>query len=221
MHTKAQLEAELAAHRHGRVPRELRRRQVLLLARELFVERGYEGTSMDELARRAGVSKPVIYSIAGSKEALLRDVMAAIDEELATCVAMAVAAEPDDDRRLHAGILAFLRFVEARRDEWGALLASDSGPPRSAYRESQARQARVVAGLLAAGVDDADTRTAELVAQIINGAVEFAALWWRDHPDVPAEAVAELLLAAFSPDVMKLAARRLGPSKQDGKARKR
>ena len=48
---------------HGRVPRAVRGRQLLELAAELFAERGYGGASMDELARRAGVTKPVVYEL--------------------------------------------------------------------------------------------------------------------------------------------------------------
>jgi len=53
---------------HGRVPRAVRERQLLELAEELFAERGYGGASMEELARRAGVTKPVVYELFGSKE---------------------------------------------------------------------------------------------------------------------------------------------------------
>src|SRR5581483_8070029 len=99
------LAAELAAHPHGRVPRALRRRQVLAEAHQLFSERGFTGASMDELARRMGVSKPVIYELAGSKEQLYRDVMASVHGELASALAEAAAGEPDLPRKLRAGIL--------------------------------------------------------------------------------------------------------------------
>ena len=56
--------------KHGRVPRPVRERQLLELAEELFAERGYAGASMDELARRAGVTKPVVYELFGSKDGL-------------------------------------------------------------------------------------------------------------------------------------------------------
>src|SRR3954462_14623649 len=58
--------------RHGRVPRAVRERQLVELGEELFAERGFAKASMDELARRAGVTKPVIYELFGSKEGLFR-----------------------------------------------------------------------------------------------------------------------------------------------------
>jgi len=62
--------ARIEDFQHGRVPRELRERQLLELAEELFGERGYAGASMDELARRAGVTKPVVYELFGSKDSV-------------------------------------------------------------------------------------------------------------------------------------------------------
>src|SRR5689334_7971485 len=124
------LRAELAEFAHGRVPRELRRRQVLATASELFVERGFAEASMDELARRVGVSKPVIYDLCGSKEALYSEVMAQEAANLARAVEQAVAAEPSPnlERKLHAGALAFFGFAEARRAAWDALLAAHAAP---------------------------------------------------------------------------------------------
>ncbi len=206
---RKQLEEELANHRGRRLPRQLRRRQVLAEAHDLFVERGYAGASMDELARRVGVSKPVIYDVGGSKEALFRDVMAEVEADLTRSVATAVLGQSEDRARLRAGILAFLTFVRDRGDAWAALLASDSGPPRAALEALQRREVELVAGLVSANVQDADPRTAQVVALAINGAVEFTARWWQEHPDIPVESLADLLTSAFVPDLFELSARSL------------
>ncbi|TMB92351.1 MAG: helix-turn-helix transcriptional regulator [Chloroflexi bacterium] len=81
--------AALAAYAHGRVPRAIRERQILALAEDLFAEQGYANASMDELARRAGVSKPVIYALVGSKEQLYRRCVERHSEILATRIATA------------------------------------------------------------------------------------------------------------------------------------
>ena len=47
-----------------------RRHQLIDIARSLFAERGYEGTSIEEIALRANVSKPVVYEHFGGKEGL-------------------------------------------------------------------------------------------------------------------------------------------------------
>lgn len=208
-----ELAAEIAAHAHGKVPRELRRRQVLAEARAVFEERGYDATSMDELARRVGVSKPVVYDLVGSKEALFRDVMSVVADELSLRVAEAVASEPDRSRQLRAGILAFLRFIETRRAAWLALLAPDAGPAGAEVLAVRRQQAELVAAMIVAGGTDdgapVDPAGAAVVARAINGAVEAVASWWHDHPDVPAESLADVLGDAFSPNLRELAGRPL------------
>ena len=63
---------DIAGYRHGQVPRRIREAQVLALAEQLFAERGYQGVTMNELAARAGVTKPVIYALVRSKDELYR-----------------------------------------------------------------------------------------------------------------------------------------------------
>ncbi len=210
---------ELAAHAHGRVPRELRRRQVLMEARALFVERGYHGASMNELARRVGVSKPVIYDLAESKEQLFADVMAMVGEELTHTLTAAVLVEPELGRRLHAGILAFLRYVDAHRAQWSALLTSLSAsgsPGGPALADLQRAQVLLVAQLIAGDGDALDPVVAEALAQAINAAVERTALWWGDHPELSAEALAELLTDFLSPGLLALSKRRAPPGAPRG-----
>lgn len=202
------LSAQLASYAHGKVPRALRRQQVLEEAYRLFVERGFQSASMDELARRVGVSKPVIYDLAGSKEQLFRDVMASIQAELATTIASAVAAERDLAGRLHAGILAFLRFVERRRDGWCALLSMESGGGAEITAALRREQTARVADLIGGAEGDR-----EVLAQAINGAVELVALWWQAHPDRSAESLATLLTELLAPGLVALAGR---PKKRKG-----
>jgi AcrR family transcriptional regulator len=71
---------------HGRVPRAVREQQVLGIAQSLFAERGYQGASMDELASRAGVSKPVVYDLVGSKDELFRRLMDKLATDLADAI---------------------------------------------------------------------------------------------------------------------------------------
>src|SRR5919206_2458918 len=108
--------ARIGEFRHGRVPRELRRQQLVELGEQLFAERGFTKASMDELARRAGVTKPVIYELFGSKDGLFRACLEGLALRLAESIAEAArgadaAGEaPDPEARLRAGALAFLRF---------------------------------------------------------------------------------------------------------------
>jgi AcrR family transcriptional regulator len=202
-----ELSAELAVFARGRVPRELRRKQALAEALDLFVERGYQRASMDELARRMGVTKPVVYDLAGSKERLFRDVMALVQVELAARIASAVAAEADLPGKLHAGILAFLRFAHERRRGWTALLSMEAGAAGDEVKAIRRDQAAHVARLIAAETRwEGDARTLEALTQAVSGAVEFVALWWQERPELSAETLAELLARLLSPGLVALAA---------------
>ena len=110
--------ARIEDYRHGRVPRALRERQLVDLGEELFAERGFAKASMDELARRAGVTKPVIYELFGSKEGLFGACLEGLALRLAAQIADAARAGRDPEARLRAGGLAFLRFARDNRVAW-------------------------------------------------------------------------------------------------------
>src|SRR3954452_4382335 len=107
--------ARIEGFRHGRVPREVRARQLVELGEQLFAERGFAKTSMDELARRAGVTKPVIYELFGSKEGLFEACLEGLAMRLAESIAEAARGAGDPEGRLRAGGLAFLRFAAENR----------------------------------------------------------------------------------------------------------
>jgi len=206
----AAITLEVSAYAHGRVPRALRRRQILAVADQLFGERGYQRASMDELARRVGVSKPVIYELVGSKEQVFHEVMCSSAEELAERVSRAVAAEQDPSRKLRAGSLAFFGFVDERRAEWAAMLAVDSALLTEELTAARRLHSRMVAEMLADGARDAgvtpDPQREEILAHAINGAYEALAAWWQDHPEVSAETLADLLTGLLAPGLEWLSA---------------
>lgn len=198
---------EVAAYRHGRVPREVRERQILGAADELFAEHGFAGASMDELARRVGVSKPVIYALVGSKEELYRRCVERLADALATRVAAAAADADEPRRRLSAGLLAFFGFVAERRRQWEAL-ALDRGPFAADAAAIRRRQDELVAALFAdaarrQGVRP-DARRVRATAEAVNGAVEALARWWRDHDDVTPEELARWAVELLFPGLQQL-----------------
>jgi AcrR family transcriptional regulator len=203
------IEAEVRKHAHGRVPAELRRRQVLAVAERLFVERGYAATSMDHVEAGAGVSKPVVYELVGSKEKLFEACMARAADALAASVAVAVAGAGDgDDARLRAGALAWFEFIGERRALWDALLASDDAPASAAIEAVRARQDGFVAAQLAASAradgHDVDDELVAAVATAMNGAFEALGRWWSDHPGRSAAELADLYTALVLPGLAGL-----------------
>ena len=186
---------------HGRVPREIRERQIVELAEQLFSERGYQGSSMDELARRAGVTKPVVYELFGSKDGLFRACLERSAERLATLVAAAVRAESEPEARVRAGGLAFLRFAADNRVAWELMM---EGRFSDAAIEVRRRQAALVHELLLEKAPpDADPRELELAAHAVNSAYEGVAHWMWEHPDVPIERLADWTVELLLPGLRR------------------
>ena len=110
-----------------------RREQLLDIGRRLFAERGFEGTSIEEIAAQAGVSKPVVYEHFGGKEGLYAVV---VDREVERLLAMATAilGGANTREKFEAAAVALLRYIEDNSDGF-RILVRDSpspGPARSA-----------------------------------------------------------------------------------------
>lgn len=182
--------------RHGRVPRELRRGQLVELGEELFTERGFAKASMDELARRAGVTKPIVYELFGSKDGLFNACLEGLALRLAEQIADAARAHADPEARLRAGGLAFLRFAQDNRVAYELLYEGRFSDAAVTVRRRQAALILELMREMAPG--DVDPRELEVAANAVNSAYEGVAHWMWDHPDVPLEEIAtwtvELLL---------------------------
>lgn len=203
--------ALVQGYRPGRVPRAVRTEQLLDLADRLFAERGFHAASMDELARRAGVSKPVIYDHFGSKAKLFATCVRRTGEALAERVAKAVSEESNPRARLRVGSIAFFRFLEEQLEAW-VVLFGDEGvrDARFATEASQIRrrQSDLTISLMAetSGTTpgDEDWPRLEAMASAIGGAYESLLLWWHEHPDVPPEELADWLLDLIWPGLERL-----------------
>jgi AcrR family transcriptional regulator len=187
--------------RHGRVPRPVRERQLVQLGEDLFAERGFAKASMDELARRAGVTKPVIYELFDSKEGLFRACLEGLALRLAECIAEAARAEEGPEARLRAGGLAFLRFAYDNRMAYELLYEGRFSDAAVSVRR---RQAALILELMRemapAGVD---ARELELAAHAVNSAYEGVAHWMWDHPDVPVEQLADWTVELLLPGLRR------------------
>ncbi len=199
------------------MPRELRRSQLLELATDLFAQRGYAAASMDELAQRAGVSKPVIYGLFGSKEGLLLAAIDALGVELNETVAAAVADRSEPEDLLRAGSLAFFRFVGERIATWSMVFAAsrtvtDASPSAIAkLDEIRRRQDALVAAVLLAAASERghepDPLELGALTRGLNGVYEGMVDWWTAHPDVEPEQLAKWVVALILPGLERLAAR--------------
>ncbi|GAB2878721.1 TetR/AcrR family transcriptional regulator [Streptomyces mayteni] len=183
-----------------RMPRAERAAQILTIAERLFTERGYALATMDELAERAGVSKPVIYDHFDSKERLLLTLLVRARAELLDATSRATADVTEPREALRAALLAFFRFIDDHRESWSALnresalLSGDAGREVEALR---AQQADVMAEFLLRDGLAPDPGTAAAYGQIVIGAGERLALWQEGRPELTAEAATDRMLAVL------------------------
>ena len=100
------------ARRGSRLPRDERRGQLLATASEVFVGRGFHAAGMDEIADRAGVSKPVLYQHFSSKLELYLAVLQRHVDNLVSGVRQALRTTTDNRQRLRSAVQAFFDFIE-------------------------------------------------------------------------------------------------------------
>ncbi|WP_320671975.1 TetR/AcrR family transcriptional regulator [Patulibacter defluvii] len=180
--------------KRGRVPRELRERQLLDLAERQFIERGYVGVSIEDVARAAGVSRPIVYEHFGSKDAMYLRCIERVRREFDEAIVEAARSAADLRQAIRQGGDAFFAIVAREPARWSLVYG---GPPLvgEIADELAALRARTVGAIAdalaeqAAGVDGARLVP---VAHLISGAGEQLARWWLRTPDVPREAVVGL-----------------------------
>ena len=179
----------------------MRQRQLVELAEELFLERGFAKTSMDELARRAGVTKPVIYELFGSKDGLFNACLEGLALRLATQIADAARAGTDPESRLRAGGLAFLQFATENRVAYELLYEGRFSEAAATVRR---RQATLILELMREmAPDHVDPRELEVAANAVNSAYEGVAHWMWDHPDIPLETLADWTVELLLPGLRR------------------
>ena len=205
--------ARIGDFRHGRVPRELRRQQLVELGEQLFAERGFTKTSMDELARRAGVTKPIIYELFGSKDGLFEACLEGLALRLAASIADAARGadeagrgdgpptSADPEARLRAGGLAFLRFAADNRVAYELLY---EGRFSDAAVRVRKRQAALILELMKEiAPRDVDPRELEVAAHAVNSAYEGVAQWMWDHPEMDVEQLADWTVELLLPGLRR------------------
>src|SRR5215469_16068027 len=107
------------------MPRPARRLQLLGAARDVFVAQGYHAAAMDEIAERAGVSKPVLYQHFPGKLELY---LALLDEsaaELTKIMSDALSSTSDNKQRVPATFKAFYNFVAGTSEAFRLVFESD------------------------------------------------------------------------------------------------
>ena len=197
-----------------RLAPDVRRRQVLDAAVAVFSEEGFHGASMDAIAVRAGVSKPLVYAHGGSKDELFAACLHREADRLLRSVQSA-AGEPDAEplARLRRALRAFFLALTTRRQGWTVLWRQASTGPFAG--EVDALRRRVVeqaADLMAGGLGVPRARVLPYAHTLV-GAAEGLADWWLTDPEAaattgpgdPADVLADLLVAVVGPGLATIA----------------
>jgi AcrR family transcriptional regulator len=165
-----------------------RRERILAAAQEVFAQRGYHGSSLDDIAKASGTSKALIYEHFESKQALHEILIEEHAGELARRFSANAAAGLVGEARLRAGIDVFFAWVEERREAWQALFRDAADPELAPLIDRlQAQATGAIVALVPGGADGeaVDGQAVEMYAQLTSGACQALANWWAAHPDVP------------------------------------
>ncbi len=189
-----------ATARGTRLPRPARRRQLLAAAQEVFVAQGYHAAAMDDIAERAGVSKPVLYQHFPSKLELYLALLDQHAESLVVRVREALASTTDNRLRVAASVAAYFDFVDGEGPDAGAFRLVFESDLRSDPAVN-ARVERMTQGCVDAIAEtiahDTGYRAeeAQLLSIGLSGLMQVGARWWLTSPDrIPKERAVELLL---------------------------
>src|SRR5512141_96300 len=111
--------------RGQRLPRQARRRQLLGAAQEVFVAQGYHAAAMDDIAERAGVSKPVLYQHFPGKLELYLALLAQASDRIIDATCEALASTTDNQVRVLATIQVFYDYVANAQGAFRLVFESD------------------------------------------------------------------------------------------------
>jgi AcrR family transcriptional regulator len=159
-----------------------RREQLLAIGRELFAERGFAATSVEEIAARAGVSKPVVYEHFGGKEGVYAVV---VDREMQRLLGLVSDAlvEGSPRQKLERAALALLQYIEEHSEGFRILArdshaASGTGSFASLISDIATQVEHVLAEEFRAR--GYDPKLAPLYAQALVGMVALTGQWWLE-----------------------------------------
>jgi len=179
-----------------RLPRDERRAQLLTAALEVFTAAGYHAAAMDEIADRAGVSKPVLYQHFPSKLDLFLAVLDLHVDSLVYTIQRAIASTHDNADRVRATVDAYFNFIEEEGEAYRLLFESDMNV-EPAVRERLSRMTYDCAAAVSA-IIAADTGIPEEAAMLLGvgliGTAQFTARYWLERDGrVPRKAAADLV----------------------------
>jgi AcrR family transcriptional regulator len=184
-----------------------RRELIERAARDLFAERGYRGASIDEIARRAQVTPPVVYDHFESKAALhIRLLHRTADEllEMWRRTLRESAASQEFSERVGIALGAWADYVQANPYAARIFFRETTDDPAIAAEHTRiaedglAALAQILGGLPpGAALAGGDALRVTMAAQVIRGGLTELAIWWARHPDVSRDEIVTVAMATL------------------------
>jgi AcrR family transcriptional regulator len=166
--------------RAARLPRGARRLQLLRAAQDVFVAQGFHAAAMDDIADRAGVSKPVLYQHFPGKRELYLALLEEQVDELTERVRQAMAATEDNRARVDAAVGAYFDFVDADGEAFRLVFESDLRNDADVRRIVDRGSRATIEAIAAVIAEDTgtDRERALLLSAGLTGLAETSARWW-------------------------------------------
>jgi AcrR family transcriptional regulator len=174
-----------------------RRASIEDAATALFAERGYEGGAIDEIARRSGVTPPVLYDHFASKQDLYRRLLERHFAELRQVWRENFIGEDPPAQRVARSFDAWFAYIESHPFAGRMLFRDTTGDPKieAMHLEVAASSRAAIMGLFAARpevervIGPEVEQGLEMAWIVMRGVLQGLAMWWYDHPGVSRERV--------------------------------
>lgn len=165
-----------------RMPAAERRAQLLDVALQVFGEKGFHDTSMNDIGDAAGVTKPVLYQHFGSKRALFLEVLREVGGRLRDAVGKATASAEGPQQQVEHGFRAYFTWVAQTRGGFDVLFAGETRRDREFVSEAlkvETEIADVIAQMIV--VDGLAEERRRLLAYAIVGLAETTSRHWLSN----------------------------------------
>ena len=189
-----------AVGRPRRLPRSARRKQLLEAAQEVFVAQGYHAAAMDDIAERAGVSKPVLYQHFPSKLELYLALLDTHCSAMSAKTRAAMAATTDNKERVVGAMEAYFDLIDHESESFRLVFESDlRNEPAARERVDRAERESIEAiADTIMGDTGVNREHAELLAAGLVGSAHTAARFWLAGGRRVPKRDAEALLATLA-----------------------
>jgi AcrR family transcriptional regulator len=170
-----------------------RREVIEQAATEVFAECGYHGASIDEIAKRSGVSPPVVYDHFESKQDLHTRLLERHLAELRLLWREQLQGDDPQEQRIARAFDAWFAYVQTHPYAWKMLFHDTTGEPemQAVHREIRMQSRAALLPLLAEELGAAragepvDADALEMAWELLRSALQGLALWWHDHQYIP------------------------------------